>query len=308
MRFLLFTVITICAPAISLVAQADMHNRGPVSDEIERMAQQIAGVRTMVSGAIADEARPRSKPDLPGLIRTLSNATNQLAKDRIEVRASAAEKAIRQAALTASRFDSSHSPDMEFDPAPLLQELNSLRGECSALRERISQVNVTAAQLNGWVGIMKGILAEKDLRAKLHGRLDEVLHDWNNPALRCSTTNQSNSTGGNGILPRELSPENPPLLPAKAIEEAPEGKVVAPILPAGAVNRQMVAPATPPLVGTFIVPMYSASVPLVQQPYSYPVLYPRPYGAPVVYVIRQRPMYRVIPPTPVYYGRSRFYR
>jgi len=308
MRFLLFTVITICAPAISLVAQADMHNRGPVSDEIERMAQQIAGVRTMVSGAIADEARPRSKPDLPGLIRTLSNATNQLAKDRIEVRASAAEKAIRQAALTASRFDSSHSPDMEFDPAPLLQELNTLRGECSALSERISQVNATASQLNDWAGIMKGILAERDLRAKLHGRLDEVLHDWNNPALRCSITNQSNPTSGNGILPRELSPENQPLLPAKAPNEVPEGKVVAPSLPAGAVNRQMVAPPTPPLVGTSIAPLYLAYAPPVQQVYSHPVFYPQPYGAPVVYVIRQRPMYRVIPPAPVYYGRSRFYR
>jgi len=308
MRVLLFTAITICAPSISLVAQAEMHNRGPVADEIERMAQQIAGVRTMVSGAIADEARPRSKPDLPRLIRTLSNATNELAKDRIGVRASAAEKAIRQAALTASRFDSSHSPDMEFDPAPLLQELNTLRGECSALSERISQVNATASQLNDWAGIMKEILAERDLRAKIHVRLDEVLHDWNNPALRCSTTNQSNSTSGNGILPRELSPENQPLLPAKAIEEAPEGKVVAPILPAGAVNRQMVAPPTPPFVGTSIAPLYLAYAPPVQQVYSHPVFYPQPYGAPVVYVIRQRPMYRVIPPTPVYYGRSRFYR
>jgi hypothetical protein len=197
---------------------------------------------------------------------------------------------------------------VNFNPTPLLQKLNTLRGECSALRERISQVNAMAAQLNDWAGIMKGILAEKDLRARLHARLDEVLREWNSPAVRSSTANESNAVGGSEIRPKALWPANRPSLPAKVPEEAPEGQVITPSLPADQINRTMVAPPTPPLVGTSMASPYPTYVQPVQQLYSHPVVYPQPYGAPVVYVTCQRPIYRVIPPLPVYYARSRFYR
>ncbi|MGD0814949.1 MAG: hypothetical protein ABSA83_15195 [Verrucomicrobiota bacterium] len=273
MKIAFLILFSVLIAGVSVFAREDTNNRGPAADEIEKMKNQIVGVEAAVSRAIATEARSRGRPDMVRLTRAFSAATNELCKCRIEERAAAAEQAIRQAAATASRFDAGRNPNLRFDPAPFLQELKTLRGEISALLERISQLNATVVQVNEWTRIMRTILTQQELSARLQARMAEILSQWDNSPPTSAT-----------VLRPTVSERQP--LPAPTFSPVPS-------------DQPMVPPPVPPSTGNYVPPVYPGYIPPF---YGQPVAFSTAYGAyprVIQYVPSLNAVGRMVTPYPI---------
>jgi hypothetical protein len=191
-----------CIVDADLFAQAETNNSTPVAEEIDKMETQIENVRLEVSNAIATQAHTNGPIDIAALTHTLEDATNVLSTNQIDERVAVEEKIIRDALIAMSRLDPGRSTNLDFSPDPLLERLKVLRGESSALRERISQLHSSIGQLTAWAAIMRSVLTDKAVASRIQGRMTEILRQWD-ASTSLSSTNAARSPSASLEIPAE---------------------------------------------------------------------------------------------------------
>lgn len=186
--------------AANMFGQSGTNSASSVAEEIEKMEAQISNVRAEVSNAIAAQAT-NGTIDTAAFKRSLQSATNDLFQGHIEDRARVAEAAIRDAQLAVSRLEIGYNTNLVFDTPSLVNRLEVLKGECGALRERISQIDASIGQLEAWANIMKTVLTKAEVTAKLQSRLVELLREWNSakPISASAATNVPDGPPKNAV-------------------------------------------------------------------------------------------------------------